>query len=499
MTVPHPLALHRADLIETRHLIAGQWCAGLQADGATLPVHDPADLSRISTVPDGGALDAHAALNAAQAALPAWKAVPARERAAILKRWNDLIVAHQDDLGRLISREQGKPLAEGRGEVLYAASYVEWFAEQATRANGEVIPSPARNKRLLAVREPVGVVAVITPWNFPAAMIARKIAPALAAGCTVVAKPAEDTPLTALALAKLAQEAGLPAGVLNLVTASREHSPEVVDVWLADERVRKISFTGSTPVGRHLARESATTLKKLSLELGGNAPFIVFEDADLDAAVEGLMVAKFRNGGQTCVCPNRVYVHEAVHEAFVGKLVARVAALQVGPASDPASQIGPMINERAVAKIERHVQDAVAKGAVVRTGGRRLKREDAPGAAYYAPTVLTEAQPDMECACEETFGPVVPVTRFKTEEEVVTAANGTPYGLAAYFYTQSPTRIWRVSEALECGIVGINEGALAAEAAPFGGVKASGYGREGSVHGLDDYQHIKYLCQGGLG
>ncbi|MBV8619505.1 MAG: NAD-dependent succinate-semialdehyde dehydrogenase [Curvibacter sp.] len=499
MTVPHPLALNRTDLIETRHLIAGLWCAGLQGDRAPLPVHDPADQSLIATVPDGGAADARAALDAAQAAWPAWKALPARERAAILKRWNDLIVAHQDDLGRLISREQGKPLAEGRGEVLYAASYVEWFAEQATRSNGETIPTPARHKRLLAVREPVGVVAVITPWNFPAAMIARKIAPALAAGCTVVGKPAEDTPLTALALAKLAQEAGVPAGVLNLVTASRERTPEVVDVWLADERVRKISFTGSTPVGRHLARESAATLKKLSLELGGNAPFIVFEDADLDAAVEGLMVAKFRNGGQTCVCPNRVYVHEAVHEAFVGRLVARVAALQVGPASDPASQIGPMINERAVAKIERHVQDAVAKGAVVRTGGRRLKRDDAPGAAYYAPTVLTEAQADMECACEETFGPVVPITRFCTEAEVIAAANGTPYGLAAYFYTQSPARIWRVGEALECGIVGINEGALAAEAAPFGGVKASGYGREGSVHGLDDYQHIKYLCQGGLG
>ena len=499
MTVPHPLALNRADLIETRHLIGGHWCAGLQADRAPLAVHDPADLSLIASVPDGGAADARAALEAAQAAWPAWKALPARDRAAILKRWNDLIVAHQDDLGRLISREQGNPLAEGRGEVLYAASYVEWFAEQATRANGEVIPTPAPHKRLLAVREPVGVVAVITPWNFPAAMIARKIAPALAAGCTVVAKPAEDTPLTALALAKLAQEAGVPAGVLNLVTASRERTPEVVDVWLADERVRKISFTGSTPVGRHLARESAATLKKLSLELGGNAPFIVFEDADLDAAVEGLMVAKFRNGGQTCVCPNRVYVQNTVHEAFVDKLVARVAALQVGPASDPASQIGPMINERALAKIERHVQDALAKGAVVRTGGLRLSRADTPGAAYYAPTVLTEAQPDMECACEETFGPVVPVSRFETEAEVLTLANSTPYGLAAYFYSQNPARIWRVGEALDCGIVGINEGALAAEAAPFGGVKASGYGREGSVHGLDDYQHIKYLCQGGLG
>jgi len=499
MTAFPPLTLSRADLIETRHLIGGQWCAGLQTDRTPMAVTDPSDLSVIATVPDGGALDAIAAVEAAQAAWPAWKAWPARERATVLKRWNDLIVAHQEDLGRLISLEQGKPLAEGRGEVLYAASYVEWFAEQATRANGEVIPTPARNKRMLAVREPVGVVAVITPWNFPAAMIARKIAPALAAGCTVVGKPAEDTPLTALAFAKLAMEAGLPAGVLNLVTASRERTPEVVDVWLADERVRKISFTGSTPVGRHLARESAATLKKLSLELGGNAPFIVFEDADIDAAVEGLMAAKFRNGGQTCVCPNRVYVQSAVHDTFVDKLVARVAALKVGPARDPASQIGPMINERAVAKIERHVKDAVAKGAQVRTGGERLQRDDAAGAAYFAPTVLVNATPDMECACEETFGPVVPVTRFETEAEVVDAANGTPYGLAAYFYTQDPARIWRVAEALESGIVGINEGALAAEAAPFGGVKASGYGREGSVHGLDDYQHIKYLCQGNLG
>lgn len=493
------LRLTRTDLIETRHLIAGQWCAGIAQDRPPLVVLDPSDLSPIASVPDGGAADAQAALDAAHAAWPAWRAWTTRERAAVIKRWHDLIVAHQEDLGRLISMEQGKPLAEGLGEVLYAASYVEWFAEQATRSNGDVIPSPARNKRLLAVREPVGVVAVITPWNFPAAMIARKMAPALAAGCTVVGKPAEDTPLTALALAKLAQEAGLPPGVLNLVTASRERTPEVVDVWLADERVRKISFTGSTPVGRHLARESASTLKKLSLELGGNAPFIVFDDADLDAAVEGLMVAKFRNGGQTCVCPNRVYVQRAVHDAFVDKLAARVSALRVGPARDPASQIGPMINARAVAKIERHVQDAVARGAKVRTGGVRLQRDDAPGAAYFAPTVLTDASPEMECACEETFGPVVPVTRFDTEAEVIAAANGTPYGLAAYFYTQDPARIWRVAEALESGIVGINEGALAAEAAPFGGVKASGYGREGSVHGLDDYQHIKYLCQGNLG
>lgn len=492
------LELTRVDLIRNANYIAGAWRPGADV-GARLAVTDPSDESQIADVPDSDARDAQAAVDAAEKAFESWRATPARDRAAVLKRWNDLLVAHQEDLGRLISREQGKPLVEGRGEVLYAASYVEWFAEQATRANGEVIPTPVRSKRLMAVREPVGVVAVITPWNFPAAMIARKIAPALAAGCTVVAKPAEDTPLTALALVRLAEEAGLPAGVLNIVTASRANTPKVVDAWLADARVRKISFTGSTPVGKHLARESAPTLKKLSLELGGNAPFIVFDDADVDAAVEGLMVSKFRNGGQTCVCPNRVFVQAKVHDAFVEKLAARVGALKVGPATDPASQIGPMINARAVEKIERHVADAVARGARVVVGGQRVRNAVAQGANYYAPTVLVNADPSMECACEETFGPVAPVMRFETEAEVIALANATPFGLAAYFYTQNPARIWRVAEALETGMVGINEGALAAEAAPFGGVKESGYGREGSVHGLDDYQHIKYLCQGGLG
>jgi succinate-semialdehyde dehydrogenase / glutarate-semialdehyde dehydrogenase len=490
-----PLTLTRADLIRTQHHIAGDWVDALHTRPG-LPVTNPADGRCIATVADGGAGDARAAVDAAQAAFGAWRATPAKARAAVIRRWHDLIQANAQDLGRLISLEQGKPLAEGLGEVQYAASYVQWFAEQATRANGEVIPSPVSGRRMLAVPEPVGVVAVITPWNFPAAMIARKIAPALAAGCTVVAKPAEDTPLTALALVALAQEAGLPAGVLNLVTASREQAPAVVDVWLADDRVRKISFTGSTPVGMHLARESAATLKKLSLELGGNAPFIVFEDAELDAAVEGLMAAKFRNGGQTCVCPNRVYVHADVHDAFVARLAARVGALKVGPASDPASQIGPMINARAVDKIERHVADAVARGARIVVGGERLALS--PGAHYFAPTVLVDATPEMVCACEETFGPVVPVTRFRDEATVVAEANATPFGLAAYFYTQDVKRIHRVADALEAGIVGINEGALAAEAAPFGGVKHSGYGREGSVHGLEDYQHVKYLCQGGL-
>lgn len=486
------LSIQRADLIRNANYIAGEWQA---AAGAQLDVTDPATGNLIARVPDSGAAQARAALDAAHAAFPAWRKVPAKQRAQIIKRWNDLVLAHQDDLGALISLEQGKPLAEGKGEVAYAASYIEWFGEEATRMNGETIPAPVPGRRMFALREPVGVVAAITPWNFPAAMIARKIAPALAVGCTVVCKPAEDTPLTSLALVRLAQEAGVPPGVLNIVTASRERTPEVVDVWLDDARVRKITFTGSTPVGKHLARRSADTLKKLSLELGGNAPFIVFDDADIDAAVDGFMAAKFRNGGQTCVSPNRVFVHDAVHDAFAAKLAARVAALKVGPASDPASQIGPMINVRAVEKIDRHVRDAIAKGAKLMVGGERLTQL---GPNYYAPTVLTGADAAMACACEETFGPVAPLTRFSNEAEVIAAANDTPFGLAAYFYSQDVRRIWRVAEALESGIVGINEGALAAEAAPFGGVKESGYGREGSVHGLDDYLHIKYVCQGQL-
>jgi succinate-semialdehyde dehydrogenase/glutarate-semialdehyde dehydrogenase len=478
------------------NFIGGRWTPA--AEGRRFAVTNPADESPIAQVPDSSAVDARAAVDAAQAAFPRWRATPAKERAALLKRWNDLILANQDALGALISREQGKPLAEGHGEVGYAASYVEWFAEEATRANGDIIPTPRAGRRLLALKEPVGVVATITPWNFPAAMIARKIAPALAAGCTVVAKPAEDTPLTALALVKLAEEAGLPPGTLNIVCASRASTPAVVDAWLADERVRKISFTGSTPVGKHLARESAATLKKLSLELGGNAPFIVFDDADLDGAVEGLMAAKFRNGGQTCVCPNRVYVQAGVHDRFVSQLAARVGALKVGPATREDSQIGPMINARAVEKIERHVQDALTHGARLVVGGRRVRDAVADGPHYYAPTVLAGATPAMAMCHEETFGPVVPVFRFETEAEVITQANDTPFGLAAYFYTQNLARAWRVADALETGIVGLNEGALAAEAAPFGGVKESGYGREGSTHGLDDYQHIKYVCQGGL-
>jgi succinate-semialdehyde dehydrogenase / glutarate-semialdehyde dehydrogenase len=487
-----PLTLTVPTLQRQQNFINACWSDA--AEGRRFEVRDPATDAVFAQVPDSGARDARAAVEAAHAAFAGWRARPNRERAQLLKRWHALIVEHQHDLARLISREQGKPLAEGRGEVLYAASYVEWFAEEATRSYGDIIPAAVPGRRMMVVKEPVGVVAVITPWNFPAAMIARKIAPALAAGCTVVAKPAEDTPLTSLALVHLAEQAGVPPGVLNIVTASRQRTPEVVDVWLADARVRKISFTGSTPVGKHLARESAGTLKKLSLELGGNAPFIVFDDADVDAAVDGLMAAKFRNGGQTCVCPNRVFVQDAVHDRFVGQLAARVAALKVGPATEADSQIGPMINARAVQKIEQHVQDAVARGARVIVGGERLRSARCDGPNYYAPTLLVDADSTMACSCEETFGPVVPVTRFHGEAEVVAAANDTPFGLAAYFYSSDIARVWRVADALECGIVGINEGVLASEAAPFGGVKESGYGREGSRYGLDDYMHTKYLC-----
>ncbi|MHA6895991.1 NAD-dependent succinate-semialdehyde dehydrogenase [Ralstonia pseudosolanacearum] len=485
--------LRHAGLIRTDNLIDGRWRAG--ADGARYAVTDPATGSIIAQVADSSAADARAATDAAARAFPAWRDTLPAERAAILRRWHAAIVANADALGRLISLEQGKPFAEGRGEVMYGASYVAWFADEAMRIYGDLIPQQQRGKRMSAIKEPIGIVAAITPWNFPLAMIARKIAPALAAGCTVVAKPAEDTPLTALALAQLAQEAGLPPGVLNMIAASRERGVAAVADWLQDGRVRKITFTGSTPVGKHLARESAGTLKKLSLELGGNAPFIVFDDADLDAAIAGLLSAKFRNGGQTCVCPNRVYVQAGVYDRFAARLAERVSALKVAPATDPDAQIGPMINARAIDKIERHVQDAVAHGARVLAGGKRLPEV---GAHFYAPTVLADAHPGMALCGEETFGPVAPLFRFTDEAEVVQAANDTPFGLAAYFYSQDVRRIDRVAHALEAGIVGINEGALASEAAPFGGVKESGYGREGSKYGLDDYLSIRYLCQGGL-
>ena len=482
-----------SELIRSDNFIDGKWVAS--AKGKRFDVTNPATGEVIAQVADSDAADARAATDAAARAFPAWRDALPKDRAAVLHRWHALMVENADALGRLISLEQGKPFAEGRGEVMYGASYVAWFADEATRIYGDIIPQQQRGKRMSAVKEPVGIVAAITPWNFPLAMIARKIAPALAAGCTVVGKPAEDTPLTALALVMLAHEAGVPAGVLNLISASRENAVPAVGDWLADSRVRKITFTGSTPVGKYLARESAGTLKKLSLELGGNAPFIVFDDADLDAAVTGLLAAKFRNGGQTCVCPNRVYVQSGVYERFADLLATRVAALKVAPATDPAAQIGPMINARAIDKIARHVDDAVSHGARVLTGGKRLSEL---GPNYYAPTVLADATPDMHLSCEETFGPVAPLFRFDDEAEAIRAANDTPFGLASYFYSQDVRRIDRVARQLEAGIVGINEGALASEAAPFGGVKESGYGREGSKYGLDDYLSIKYLCQGGL-
>ncbi|MFM0525405.1 NAD-dependent succinate-semialdehyde dehydrogenase [Paraburkholderia strydomiana] len=487
------LALTRNELIRPLNFIGGKWIAA--ANGARFPVTNPATGDTIVEVANSSAADARAATDAAAGALPAWRGKLPRERAEILRRWYALIVENTEDLAKLMSTEQGKPLAESRGEVAYGASYVAWFADEATRIYGDIIPQQQRGKRMSAVKEAIGIVAAITPWNFPLAMIARKIAPALAAGCTVVAKPAEDTPLTALALAALAQEAGVPDGVLNMLSASRDQGIEAVADWLADARVRKITFTGSTPVGKHLARESAATLKKLSLELGGNAPFIVFDDADLDAAVTGLMAAKFRNGGQTCVCPNRVYVQAGVYERFADLLAKRVAALKVAPATDPSAQIGPMINERAIDKIARHVEDAVKQGAKVLTGGKRLTEL---GPNYYAPTVLTDANDGMLVCCEETFGPVAPLFRFSDEAEAVRLANDTPFGLAAYFFTQDVRRIDRVAARLEAGVIGINEGAVSSEAAPFGGVKESGYGREGSKYGLDDYLSIKYLCQGGF-
>jgi len=482
--------------MRTQNFIGGRWCDG--HEGRWYDIDDPATTAIVARVPDSGAADAVAAADAAQAAFPAWRSTTARERAQLLKRWHALILANTEELAQLMSREQGKPLPEARGEVAYGASYVEWFAEEAVRSYGDIIPEAVRGRKMLVVKEPVGVVAAITPWNFPLAMIARKIAPALAAGCAVVAKPAEDTPLTALALVALLEQAGAPAGVINIICCSRARVGDTANAWLQDARVRKVTFTGSTAVGKHLARESAATLKKLSLELGGNAPFIVFDDADIEAAVEGLMRTKFRNGGQTCVSPNRVLVQDGVYETFAALLVRRVAALVVGPASHQASQIGPMINGRAVEKIERHVQNALARGAKLLTGGQRVRNAIADGPNYFQPTVLADASTDMVLSCEETFGPVVPLFRFGDEAEAIRLANDTPFGLASYFFSQNVKRIWRVADQLQTGIVGINEGMISSEAAPFGGVKESGYGREGSRYGLNEYLQTKYLCQGGL-
>jgi len=483
-------ALADPSLLRHETLIDGTWCAA--PSGATLAVTNPADGRTIGHVPALGPDDARRAIAAAERALPAWSALTARERGRLLRRWSDLILDAQDDLARLLTAEQGKPLAEARGEIAYGASFIEWFAEEGRRVYGELIPETAPGKRLLVTHQPVGVVAAITPWNFPSAMITRKCAPALAAGCTVVLKPAEATPLSALALAVLAERAGLPAGVLNIVTTA---DPAAIGAELtASPVVRKLSFTGSTATGRLLMRASADTIKKLSLELGGNAPLIVFDDADLDAAVAGAIACKFRNSGQTCVCANRILVQDGIHDAFAARFTAAAAALRVGPGEDPASQQGPLISAAAIAKVERLIADALGHGATLRTGGHRHPL----GGTFFEPTVLEGVTPAMAIAHEEIFGPVAPLLRFGTEAEALRLAHDTEYGLAAYFYSRDIARVARVSRALEFGIIGINDTAISTEVAPFGGVKQSGLGREGSRHGIDEFLEIKYLCLGGL-
>jgi len=469
--------------------IDGQWTDA--DDGATFDVLNPATLAKIGSVPKMGAVETRRAIECAHAALPKWRAKTGKERALILKKWFILVMAARDDLAALMTAEQGKPLAEARGEVAYGASFIEWFAEEGKRLYGDTIPSPAADRRLLVIKEPVGVVASITPWNFPLAMITRKCAPAMAAGCTVVAKPAEDTPLSALALAKLAERAGLPKGVFNVVTGD---PVEIGGEITSNPIVRKLSFTGSTKVGKLLMRQCSDTVKKVSLELGGNAPFIVFDDADLDAAVAGAMASKFRNTGQTCVCANRIYIQDSIYDAFTEKLAAGVAKLKVGDGFEDGVTQGPLINEAAVVKVERLVADAVVKGATVITGGTRHER----GGTFYNPTILSGVTSDMACTREEIFGPVASLSRFTDEAEVIALANATPYGLAAYFYARDIGRVWRVGEALEYGMVGINEGVISTELAPFGGVKESGLGREGGAYGIDEFVEVKYLCMGGL-
>jgi len=482
-------SLQDADLMRHQAYIGGRWC---DADsGATFDVMNPATGETLGTVPNMGATETRRAIEAAKNAWAIWRRKPAKERSALLRQWNDLIVANVDDLGKLMTAEQGKPLAEAKGEVLYAASFIEWFAEEAKRVYGDTIPSPWTDRRLVVIKEPVGVCAAITPWNFPAAMITRKAGPALASGCTMVAKPAEATPLSALALAVLAERAGIPAGVFNVLTGEpREIGREMT----SNPDVRKLTFTGSTEVGRILMKQSADTIKKLSLELGGNAPFIVFDDADLDAAVQGAIDSKYRNAGQTCVCANRLIVQSGVYDAFAGKLVAAVKKLKVGNGLEPDVDQGPLIDRSAVEKIEDHIQDAVSHGARVLLGGK----QHALGRTFFEPTVLADVTPKMKVAREETFGPLAPLFRFESDEDAVRLANDTEFGLASYFYSRDIGRIWRAAEGLESGIVGINTGLISNEVAPFGGVKQSGLGREGSHYGLDEFVEVKYLCFGGL-
>ena len=485
----NPLQLQDPNLLRTRCLINGAWVDAL--DGATLEVRNPATGALIATVPNAGAAQTLDAISAAEQALPAWKARTAEDRSRILRRWCELMLAHQEDLALLMTGEQGKPLAESRGEIAYAASYIEWFAEEARRLYGEFIPSPWADKRIVVTREPVGVCAAITPWNFPAAMITRKVAPALAAGCTIIVKPATQTPLSALAMAELALRAGVPAGVFSVITGD---APPIGHALTSSQVVRKLTFTGSTGVGRLLAAQCAPTLKRMSLELGGNAPFIVFDDADLDQAVAGAMASKYRNTGQTCVCSNRLLVQDSVYEAFAEKLCRAVEALKVGNGLEEGVAQGPLIDAAALAKVEALVEDATARGARVLTGGQR----HALGGTFYQPTVLADLTPGMRIAKEEIFGPVAPLFRFTTEAQAIQMANDTEFGLAAYFYSRDVGRVWRVSGALEYGMVGINSGVISTAVAPFGGVKQSGMGREGSSHGIDEYVDTKYLCMGGL-
>lgn len=478
--------------LKTQGFIDGQWVAAVS--GRLFSVTNPASGDVIAQVANMGGEDAMAAVAAAHAALPAWRATTSKERSIRLKRWNELILAHADALAQLMTAEQGKPLAEAKGEVIYGASFVEWFAEEAKRVYGDVIPSPMAGRKLFVFKEPIGVAAAITPWNFPLAMITRKCAPAIAAGCTVIVKPAEATPLTALALADLAAQAGFPPGVFNVIVGDAAAAPEIGKVLCEDTRVRKVSFTGSTEVGRILLRQSADTVKKLSLELGGNAPFIVFDDADLDAAVEGAMASKYRNAGQTCVCANRLYVQEGIYEAFAAKLAEKVAGLRVGPGTQSGVQIGPLIEPAALEKVKSHVADALSGGAKLLVGGK----PHALGGLFFEPTVMTEVTPHMLVSREETFGPVAPLFRFKTEEDVIAMANHTEFGLAAYFFSRDIGRVFRVAEALEAGMVAVNTGNFSNEVAPFGGVKQSGLGREGSKYGIDEYLEIKYVTVAGL-
>ncbi|QTN25621.1 NAD-dependent succinate-semialdehyde dehydrogenase [Rhizobacter sp. AJA081-3] len=484
-----PLAtLADPTLLKTNALINGEWVAG----SARFAVNDPATGGKLADVANLGAAETEAALQAANAAWPAWRGKTAKERGAILMKWFHLLHQHADDLALIMTAEQGKPLAEAKGEVGYGASFIEWFAEEARRVYGETVPTTDNNKRFLVIKQAMGVCAAITPWNFPIAMITRKVAPALAAGCPVVIKPAEQTPLSALAVAELAQRAGMPAGVLNVITADGNNSIAVGKVLCASDIVRHLSFTGSTEVGRILAAQCAPTIKKLSLELGGNAPFIVFDDADIDSAVEGAMVSKYRNAGQTCVCANRLYVQDTVYDAFVAKLAEKARGIKVGNGFESGVNQGPLIDDQAIGKVERHVADAVSKGAKVVVGGTKI------GERFYTPTVLANVTGEMLCAKEETFGPVAPVFRFKTEAEAIAAANNTEFGLASYFYSRDIGRIFRVGEALEYGMVGVNTGLISTAEVPFGGVKQSGLGREGSHHGIDDYVEIKYLCLGDI-